>query len=89
MYTKDKSHRITLRLNENQFDFVRMNAEQLDVSPSDFLRMVINSSMFAWKQMSDSDKYKEAMGEIVVSASSKVTEGIGRENDEANQHNFI
>lgn len=45
MYTKDKSHRITLRLNENQFEYVRQNADMLDTSPSDFLRMVINASM--------------------------------------------
>ena len=45
MYTKDKSTRITLRLNEEQFNFVRENADILGVSPSDFLRMVINSSM--------------------------------------------
>lgn len=47
MYTKDKSNRITLRLNESQFDFVRRSAERYGVSPSDFLRMVINSTMFA------------------------------------------
>lgn len=45
MYSKDKSHRITLRLNESQFEYVRKNAEILDTSPSDFLRMVINASM--------------------------------------------
>lgn len=42
MYTKDKSHRITLRLNEDQFQFVHSSADVLGVSPSDFLRMVIN-----------------------------------------------
>lgn len=45
MYTGDKSHRITLRLNESQFDFVRGSADILGVSPSDFLRMVINIAM--------------------------------------------
>ena len=45
MYTQDKSKRITLRLNENQFNFVKSSADILGVSPSDFLRMVINSSM--------------------------------------------
>jgi predicted DNA binding CopG/RHH family protein len=47
MYTKDKSNRITLRLNEEQFGFVKGSAERYGVSPSDFLRMVINSTMFA------------------------------------------
>lgn len=45
MYTKDKSQRITLRLNETQFEFVKGNADILGVSPSDFLRMVINTTM--------------------------------------------
>ena len=45
MYTNDKSKRITLRLNENQFNFVKSSADVLGVSPSDFLRMVINASM--------------------------------------------
>lgn len=45
MYTKDKAKRITLRLNDNQFNFVKSSADILGVSPSDFLRMVINASM--------------------------------------------
>ena len=45
MYTKDKSNRITLRLNDDQFEFVKQNADFLGVSPSEFLRMVVNSSM--------------------------------------------
>lgn len=49
MYTKDKSNRITLRLNEEQFAFVKKNADILDVSPSEFLRMVINATMSATK----------------------------------------
>lgn len=50
MYQKDKCNRITLRLNDEQFDFVRQSAELLDVSPSDFLRMVINASMSVTKK---------------------------------------
>lgn len=45
MYEKDKNNRITLRLNDRQFNYVKKNAEMLDVSPSDFLRIVINTSM--------------------------------------------
>lgn len=45
MYTKDKANRITLRLNNEQFDFVKGNADVLGVSPSEFLRMVVNASM--------------------------------------------
>lgn len=45
MYTKDKSQRITLRLNESQFDFVKTVADALGVSPSEYLRMMVNLSM--------------------------------------------
>lgn len=45
MYTKDKSQRITLRLNEAQFDFVKTVADALGVSPSEYLRMMVNLSM--------------------------------------------
>jgi uncharacterized protein (DUF1778 family) len=42
---KDKTNRITLRLNDKQFNFVKASADVLGVSPSEFLRMVINSTM--------------------------------------------
>lgn len=45
MYTKDKNTRITLRLNDEQFNFVKLNADTIGVSPSEFLRIVINSTM--------------------------------------------
>lgn len=55
MYTKDKLTRITLRLNEDQFDYVKRNADFLGVSPSEFLRMVINASMATMKKMKEDD----------------------------------
>lgn len=45
MYEKNKLNRVTLRLNPDQFDYVKANADILGVSPSEFLRMVINASM--------------------------------------------
>ena len=45
MYTKDKLNRITLRLNDQQFEYVKLNADLVGVSPSEFLRMVVNLSM--------------------------------------------
>ena len=45
MYTKDKNIRVTLRLNQQQFDFVKANADCLGVSPSEFLRIVVNAAM--------------------------------------------
>lgn len=60
MYIKDKSNRITLRLNDEQFDFVKENADFLGVSPSEFLRMVINASMATAK--ASLLKVKEGLG---------------------------
>ena len=60
MYTKDKSNRITLRLNEEQFAFVKANADILGVSPSEFLRMVVNASMATSKAAAE--KIKEGLG---------------------------
>lgn len=72
MYTKDKSNRITLRLNDEQFEFVKQNADFLGVSPSEFLRMVVNSTM--------------AMSKTV---SSKIEEGLGRENDKTDSNDIV
>lgn len=74
MYTKDKSHRITLRLNEEQFNFVKDQADMLDVSPSEFLRMVVNASL------ATSKKLTSTMNERI---------GNGRENDKANSDNIV
>ena len=60
MYTKDKSNRITLRLNDSQFAFVKYNADICGVSPSEFLRMVVNASMATTKNAED--KLQEVSG---------------------------
>lgn len=52
MYTKDKQTRITLRLSEKQFNFVKQSADILEVSPSEFLRLVINQTMNMQKKES-------------------------------------
>lgn len=78
MYTKDKTQRITLRLNAEQFAFVRSSADSLGVSPSDFLRMVVNFSMTTARK---ADKVTK---EVI-----KDMEGYGRENDKANRDNLV
>ena len=45
MYEKDKKTRITLRVTEDQMTFLREQTEVLGISPSDYLRMVINATM--------------------------------------------
>ena len=78
MYLKDKNQRITLRLTAEQFEFVRGSAEALGVSPSDFLRMVINFTM------TTSKKADEAVNKVVHEM-----EGMRRENEQANINNIV
>lgn len=47
--------RITLRLNEKQYKFLIDVSEVLGVSPSDYLRMVVNSGMVNY-----GDKFQKA-----------------------------
>jgi uncharacterized protein (DUF1778 family) len=74
MYTKDKAFRITLRLNEEQFSFVKEQADTLGVSPSEFLRMVVNASLATSKKVTE--KLNERLGE-------------GRENDKADINDSV
>ena len=74
MYIKDKLFRITLRLNEEQFTFVKDQADILGVSPSEFLRMVVNASLATNKKLAE--KLQERIGE-------------GRENDKTDINNIV
>lgn len=56
MYLKDKNNRITLRLNEEQFEFVKSNADLVGVSPSEFLRMILNATMSMTKKQLEKEK---------------------------------
>ena len=55
------THRITLRLNDNQYDWLIGIAKMLDVSPSDYIRMAVNTSM----TISNEDIEKMKKGEMV------------------------
>lgn len=43
-------HRLTLRLTDEQFQFIVMCAELLGVSPSEYMRMSVNAYMVAYKK---------------------------------------
>lgn len=47
------THRITLRLNEEQYNFLIKISSILGVSPSDYMRMVVNSGMVTTKSNID------------------------------------
>lgn len=72
MYTQDKTHRITLRLNDEQFEHVTRTAKVMGVSPSELLRIFINVSIA-------SEKYPDDVEKAVVNFVER--NGSGREND--------
>lgn len=77
MNMNDKTNRITLRLNDEQFRFIKNSGDVLGVSPSEFLRMVVNSTMV----ISDT-KNKGNKGVF-----NNVEKGVGgRENDKTNSN---
>lgn len=75
MYTGDKNQRITLRLNAAQFAFVHQNADILGVSPSDFLRMMINSVMTMRQAINDGVEQEREVDR--------------RENEITNKHDIV
>lgn len=90
MYGKDKVTRITLRLTEKQFDFVKSNADMMGVSPSEFLRMVVNLTMVNTQRFDE--KFNEIQSNAAaaaVAALDESEEGCGRENDKADKHDKL
>lgn len=88
MYTKDKNNRITLRLNDQQFEFVRKSSEPLGVSPSEFLRMVINATMAASKAASiKAERINQAIDRELEQIT--MEEDNRRENEIAVQHDQL
>lgn len=56
------THRVTLRLNEEQYKFLIDVSELMDVKPSDFLRMYLNSAMVAAKKTTITDVMNDEVG---------------------------
>lgn len=47
-YACDKNQRVTVRFTPQQFAFVAEMANTMGVSPSDVIRMMVNSGMVTW-----------------------------------------
>lgn len=45
MYFGDKTRSVTVRLTPEQYAFLKKSADAVEVSPSRFLRMVVNATM--------------------------------------------
>lgn len=50
MYMKNLNHKMTLRLDDELYEFVNTASELYRVSPSDFIRQCIGTSMFAFNK---------------------------------------
>ena len=60
-YSGDKNQRVTVRFTPQQFDFLREIANHMGVSPSDAIRMMVNSGMVSWiKQRGDGRRENES-----------------------------
>lgn len=49
---QNKPHSIHLRLNEGQFEFCKTMANKADLGVSDFIRMIINTTMVGCRKVS-------------------------------------
>lgn len=49
----DKTRSVTVRLTEEQYEHLKASADRLEVTPSKFLRMVVNSSMDAERRLTE------------------------------------
>ena len=49
---QNKPHSIHLRLNEEQFEFCKTMADNADLGVSDFIRMIINTTMVGCRKAS-------------------------------------
>lgn len=74
MYEKDKKTRITLRLTEEQFNFIKNETDFLGISPSDYLRMLVNSTMSMAKLANEKLKGQK---------------GVRRENEKTDSNNQL
>lgn len=72
----DLSHRMTLRLNDNQMNFLVNVSEACGVSPSEYVRMMINAGMVAMVRTTEI-LTKESKG------------GMSSENIQTNKHDII
>ncbi len=59
------THRVTLRLNDDQYNWLIEVSKVLGVTPSDYLRMSVNSGMVIMKQAEEQQKGEVGTNENV------------------------
>lgn len=53
--SNDKTERITIRLNENQMDFINEMADRYGFNTSDYIRMLVNHQMYIKTKQKEND----------------------------------
>ncbi len=82
LYEKDKNHRITLRLNDAQFAFLAQSSEVIGVTPSEFLRIVINTTLTSAMNGS----LEKATNQAILAIAK---EEERRENETSDKHDIV
>lgn len=59
------THRVTLRLNDDQYNWLIEVSKVLGVTPSDYMRMSVNSGMVIMKQAEEQQKGEVGTNENV------------------------
>lgn len=78
MYHNDLAHRISLRLNDEQYKFIIDQSELMGVSPSNFCRLILNACMITEQRLNaEADKILQEGGMNVY------------ENIKADKHDII
>lgn len=86
LYEKDKRYRLTLRVSEEQFTFLKQYSDVVGVSPSELVRMIINASMYADKKIGEGANASETSVETANYMKGQVN---GRENDESHLNHIV
>lgn len=83
MYTKDKTIRITVRLDKPSSDFVTSSAQQLGVTPSQFVRQIIYQQMYAQKQV------QQVLDKTIKEQLESTGKASNNENKQTNFNNLV
>lgn len=84
MYTKDLKHKMTLRLNDELYEFVNEMSEMFMLSPSDYIRQCIAQNKDARKMALD------LLNGVKEKASNMLEEGLENGIDrKTDKHNIV
>lgn len=70
---QNKPHSIHLRLTDEQYEFLKADATMLGVGLSDYVRMIINTTMYASKKVADQIKNQMQLGDLAQNENTKNT----------------